>query len=292
MLLITGATGNVGTALIRELESKSIPSRVLVRDPRRAEHLPASVERVAGDLDDAESLADAFDGIDAVFLLTPGIGVSMARNALSAASRAGVRHVVLLSSTNVVGDPVPAMGRWHHEREVLVRESRIPWTILRPNGFMSNALEWVPTIAADRYVLDATGPGRHAVIDPADVAAVAAATLTSPGHEGATYTLTGPESLTTADQVRILSGTLGMPIALREVRTADEAVRSRFPNGAPEPLAAAVVEAWQLMRADTVGQRTDTVERLVKRPPRSFRQWCESNAATISAALTAKPSRV
>jgi uncharacterized protein YbjT (DUF2867 family) len=284
MLLITGATGNIGTALVRELASTSIPTRVLVRDQRRAAHIPESIERAVGDLEDADSLGGAFNGVDALFLLTPGIGVTMARNALSAASRAGVGHVVLLSSTNVVGDPVPAMGRWHHEREVLVRESMIPWTILRPNGFMTNALEWVPTLAASGYVLDATGPGRHAVIDPVDIAAVAAVTLTTPGHQGVTYTLTGPESLTTAEQVRILSQTLGAAIELREVKTADEAVRSRFPNGAPEPLAAAIVEAWQLMRADTIGRRTDTVERLLERAPGTFRHWCESNADVISAA--------
>jgi uncharacterized protein YbjT (DUF2867 family) len=286
MLLITGATGNIGTTLVRQLTTESVPTRILVRDPGRADHLPRSVERAVGDLEDPDSLTDAFRGVDALFLLTPGIGATMARNALGAASRAGVGHVVLLSSTNVVGDPVPAMGRWHHEREVLVRGSTIPWTILRPNGFMSNALEWAPTLAAGGYVLDATGPGRHAVIDPADIAAVAAVTLTTEGHGGATHALTGPESLTTADQVRILGRTLGVPIELREVATADEAVRSRFPNGAPEPLAAAVVEAWQLMRADTVGARTDTVERLLGRAPGSFRHWCETNVEVISAALS------
>jgi uncharacterized protein YbjT (DUF2867 family) len=285
MLLITGATGHVGTALVHELVRRGAPTRVLTRDPGRTAHLPDAVERRRGDLEEPRSLTNAFMGVDRMFLLTPGIGTAMAQNALAAAAEAGVRHVVLLSSTNVIGDPVPAMGRWHHERELLVKDSGVPWTILRPNGFMSNALEWIPTLAAAGYVLDATGPGRHAVIHPADIAAVAAVALTEPGHEGAEHTLTGPESSTTAEQVATLGTVLGREIATREVTTADEAVRSRFPQGAPAPLAAAVVEAWTLMRADTVGARTDTVERLTGQAPRTFRSWCREHADVFAEAL-------
>jgi uncharacterized protein YbjT (DUF2867 family) len=288
MLLITGATGHVGSALVRELVRRGAPTRVLTRDPGRTSHLPDAVDRRRGDLDDPQSLAGAFEGVERMFLLTPGIGTAMAQNALAAAGRAGVRHVVLLSSTNVIGDPVPAMGRWHHERELLVEESGIPWTILRPNGFMSNALEWIPTLAAGGYVLDATGPGRHAIIHPDDIAAVAAVVLTESGHEGLAHTLTGPESSTTAEQVATLGSVLGRELPIREVTTAEEAVRSRFPQGAPAPLAAAVVEAWALMRADTVGARTDTVERLTGRAPRTFRSWCRENADVFTEALAGR----
>lgn len=283
MLLITGATGNIGTHLTRQLAHQGIPTRILVRDLGKTRDLPDVVQRHRGDLDDADTLHDAFRGVERLFLLTQGTGVSMARNALRAAQRAGVGHVTLLSSTNVFGDPIPAMGRWHYEREMLVKASGIPWTILRPNGFMSNALQWRPTLEEGGYVLDATGPGRHAVIDPADIAAVAATVLTQPDHNSAEYTLTGPESLTTADQVRTLSGTLGRPIALREVATAEEAVKSRYPHGASPQLAAAVTEAWILMRADTVGARTDTVEQLIGRPQNTFANWCRAHAADFAA---------
>lgn len=283
MLLVTGATGNIGSQLVRELVRRDAPVRALVRDPERAGRTPEAVERCRGDLDDASTLSDAFGGVERMFLLTPGIGTSMAHNALRAAAEAGVQQVVLLSSTNVLGNQVPAMGKWHHEREQLVKQSGLPWTILRPNGFMSNALEWLPTLT-EGYVLDATGPGRHAVIDTADIASVAAVVLTAPGHIGAEYTLTGPESLTTAEQVRTLADVLGRRIELREVSTAEEAVRSRFPHGAPAPLAEAVVEAWALMRADTVGRRTDTVQRLTGCSPRTFRMWCQEHPGAFDEA--------
>lgn len=96
-----------------------------------------------------------------------------------------------MSSFNVLGDPMPAMGRWHHEREQAVRASGIPATFLRPGGFMTNALDWLPAIRDGGYVLDPAGPGRYAPIDPADIAAVAALALTSDGHQGREYVLTG-----------------------------------------------------------------------------------------------------
>ncbi|WP_329253032.1 SDR family oxidoreductase [Actinoallomurus sp. NBC_01490] len=277
MILITGATGRIGRELVRELDAAKADVRILVREPARAAGLPASAERVVGDLDDPATLAPALDGVDRLFLLTPGIGVDQAANAITAARDAGVRHIVLLSSIWADGDPVPAMGRWHRERERLLEASGVPATILRPGGFATNALEWVPSIHENGYVVDAIGPGRAAAIDPADIAAVAAAVLTQDGHEGRTYVLTGDEALTTAEQVQIIAGTIGRDIEVRAATTPEEIVRSRYPGGAPKPLADAVLEAAAVMRADTTGVRTDTVERLLGRRPRTFADWCARN---------------
>ena len=178
MLLVTGATGNVGRELARELDAAGAPFRVLVRDPARAAGLPAGAERVRGDLDHPATLVPAFAGADGLFLLTPGIGTDHVRHAVAAAQAAGVRHIVHLSSSNVLGDPMPAMGRWHHEREQVIRACGIPATFLRPGGFMTNAFDWLPTIRDDGYVLNPAGLGRYATIDPADIAAVAAVALT------------------------------------------------------------------------------------------------------------------
>jgi uncharacterized protein YbjT (DUF2867 family) len=189
-----------------------------------------------------------------------------------------VRHIVHLSSFNVLGDPMPAMGRWHHEREQAIRASGIPATFLRPGGFMTNAFDWLPTIREAGYVLDPVGPGRYAPIDPADIAAVAALALTGDGHQGHEYVLTGEELFTITEQVKLLAGAAGREIAVRAVTTAEEAVASRFPNGAPPALAEAIIEGFHLMRADTAGFRTDTVERLLQRKPRTFAVWCARNA--------------
>lgn len=281
MILVTGATGNVGRELVRELGGSGVPFRVLVRDPARAAVLPEGAERVVADLGDPATLPPAFSGVDRLFLLTPGIGLDHTRHAVAAARSAGVGHIVHLSSFNVLGDPMPAMGRWHHEREQAIRASGIPATFLRPGGFMTNAFDWLPTIRQAGYVLDPAGPGRYAPIDPADIAAVAALALTGDGHHGREYVLTGEEVFTVTEQVEILAAATGLDLTIRPVTTAEEAVAARFPDGAPPALAAAIIEGFHLMRADTAGFRTDTVRRLLRRAPRTFADWCARNAAAF-----------
>jgi uncharacterized protein YbjT (DUF2867 family) len=176
---------------------------------------------------------------------------------------------------------MPAMGRWHHDREEIIRAAGLPATFLRPGGFMTNALDWRPTIRAGGYVLDPVGPGRYAPIAPADIAAVAALALTEDGHRGQEYVLTGDELLTVTEQVQILGRAIGRNIEVREAATPEEAVRSRFPGGALPALAAAITEGFTLMRADTTGFRNDTVARLLGRRPVTFAEWCARNAAAF-----------
>jgi len=278
MLLVTGATGHIGRELARELDAKGARFRVLVRDRARAAGLPEPAERVVGDLGEPATLTAALDGVQGLFLLVPGIGLEHTENVLAAALAAGVRRIVYVSSYAVIGDPIPAMGRWHHEREQLIRGSGIPATILRPTGFMTNAFDWLPTLRAEGCVLDPIGPGRAAPIDPADIAAVAALALIEDGHEGREYLLTGGESFTVAEQVRILAEAIGRDIEVRPVATPAEAVRFRYPDGAPPKLAEALVEGLTLMRQDTVGVRSDTVRHLLGREPETFANWCARNA--------------
>jgi uncharacterized protein YbjT (DUF2867 family) len=274
MILVTGATGRVGRELTRELDSAGVGYRALVRDPARAGTMPVLV----GDLDKPLVL----DGIEKLFLLTPGIGASQCANAVDAAQRAGMKHIVLLSSYAVLGDPVPAMGRWHHEREEMIRASGVPATFLRAGGFMTNVLEWAPTIRSGGYVLDPTGPGRLAPIDPADIGAIACHVLTSPGHEGNSYTLTGAEAFTLAEQVQVIAAATGLSIEVRVPGSPAEAIRSRYAGQVPQALADAMTEAFALVRADTAGVRTDTVTQLLGRPPRSFADWCARHVSAFT----------
>ena len=284
MLLVTGATGHVGRELVRELDATGTAFRILVRDPARAVGLPERAERVIGDLDTPATLAPALDGVQQLFLLVPGIGIEHTEHAIAAAKAAGVRRIVYLSSYAVTGNPVPAMGRWHYQREQLIRDCGIPATFLRPCGFMTNAFDWLPAIRAGGYVLDPAGPGRYAPIDPADIAAVAALALTGDGHAGREYVLTGEETFTVAEQVAVLSAATGLDIKVREPATPDETVRARFPNGAPPALADAILEGFALLRADTTGLRTDTVRRLLGRGPRTFAGWCARHAGVFRGA--------
>ncbi|MCP2338456.1 NAD(P)H-binding protein [Actinomadura rupiterrae] len=283
MLLVTGATGNVGRELVRELDEAGVRFRVLVRGA--AGVLPDHVERVVADLGSPAALGRAFEGVERLFLLTPGIGLEHAENAVAAAKSAGVRHIVHLSSFNVLGDPMPAMGRWHHEREELIRGSGIAATFLRPGGFMTNAFDWLPTIRDGRYVPDPISPGRYAPIDPADIAAVAALVLRSDEHFGSELVLTGDEPLSLPEQVGVLAEATGLDIEVRPVASLEEAVASRFPNGAPPALADAIIEGFALLRQDTAGFRTDTVERLLGREPLTFADWCARNADAFREAI-------
>lgn len=277
MILVTGATGNIGRELVRELAAEEAEFRIFVRDPRRAADLPERAHRVVGDLDDPSTYAAALDGVDRLFLLVPGIGLDHTRDMVAAARAAGVGLIVLLSSYNVMGDPLPAMGRWHHERETIVRDSGIPNTILRPGGLMTNALEWAQVIRTGGVVDDPTGPGRYAPVDPADIAAVAAVALTEDGHQGKEYCLTGDEMFTIAEQIAVVAAAIGRDIEVREAATPEQAVASRYPNGAPPALADAILEGFTLMRRDTTGFRTDTVECILRRPAHTFADWCTRN---------------
>jgi len=279
MLLVTAPTGHIGRELVPRLLAVGQRLRLLVRDPARAQAWP-DVEHAVVDLRDPEpaALAAALDGIDGMFLLFPGIEHEPVERLLAAARDAGTELLVYVSSYAVGIEPMPAMGRWHHEREELIRTYGFAATVLRPCGFMSNTLDWLSTVRSDGYVLDPVGPGRAALIDPADIAAVAVEALKDGRHAGRTYTLTGDEPMTVGEQVAVLEEVLGIPLPRREVETPEEAVRFRYPQGAPAALSAALVEGLRLMRADVRGLVTDDVARVLDRPPLRFADWCRRHA--------------
>jgi uncharacterized protein YbjT (DUF2867 family) len=271
MILVSGATGNVGGEVARALMNAGQAVRGLVRDAGR-DGLPAGIQPVVGDLDQPETVAGALEGVSAVFLLP---GFRDMPGLLGKIRRAGVERVVLLSGGSAGdADMGNAISRYMILSEAAVRESGLPWTILRPCAFMSNALRWVPQLRAGDVVRAPFAHVSDAVIDPFDIAAVAALALTSGAHAGQIYRLSGPESLRAADRVAILAAELGRDLRF-EAQSNDDA---RAEMSATMP--AEYVEAFFSFYVDGTldeSQVLNTVSDLTGRDPRNFEQWAHAH---------------
>jgi uncharacterized protein YbjT (DUF2867 family) len=215
-VLVTGATGTVSTALLGALEGKpGLKLRALVRDPAsaKAQGLEKDgVEVVAGDLEEPDTLAEAFEGVDILWLLTPASALepSMGSNAVTAARKAKVGHIVRNSAIKAGYDAPNRNGRLHALVEESVKASGIPWTILRPHYYMQNLLSSANSVASDGVLYMNMGQGRVGMIDGRDVGVFAAKVIEDAAqHAGRTYTPTGPEVTTMAESAETLSSLLG-----------------------------------------------------------------------------------
>ncbi|WP_170229067.1 SDR family oxidoreductase [Polyangium fumosum] len=277
MILVIGATGNVGGAVLAQLIEAGQKVRVLVRDPAKLGELGGKVEVVKGDLTKPETLDAAFAGVDKVFVVFAGDDLAtLAGNAMDAAKKAGVKHIVMLSSSTVVEPYATLLGQWHIEAEAKIKASGLAWTILQPGAFASNTLHWVGSIKSQGVVFQPTGDGKSAPIDPHDIAAVAVKVLTSPGHEGKSYVLTGPEALSAAEEVAKIGAVLGRP--LRFVDVPEAAAREGMVKaGLPEVFIRAVLEAHAMVKAGHGARITQTVEEILGRKARTFDDWLKSH---------------
>jgi uncharacterized protein YbjT (DUF2867 family) len=273
MILVTGATGNVGSELVRVLAGSGQEFRALIRRADDRAALPVGVEGVVGDLTRPETLDAALEGVGGVHLLA---GYNGLPKLLGAARRGGIERVVLQSSSAVPGgDMSNAVARYHIISEAAVRESGVAWTFLQPNSFMSNALRWIPQLRAGNVVREPFADVRVATIDPYDVAAVSAQALTSDGHTGRSYRLSGPESLLPADRVRILSGALGRE--LRFEGQSDAEARQQMRRFMPDEYVDAFFSFFSEGKLDE-SEVLETVQQVTGRKPRSFEQWAIAHA--------------
>ena len=271
-ILVTGATGQVGRHLVSRLLEYGHAVRALTRKPASA-GLPKEVQLVAGDLTDITSLEAAFEGINAVHLITFG-----GDDGEDLTDGTKIVHLAELAGI----DRATVLGGWSPTTiEKALADSSISWTVLQPAEFMGNALELAPEVRASRTVSMPAGYP-SAVVHEADIADVAAAALTTEGHAGRTYRLTGPEALTPAERTGLLAEAMGEPV--RFVQLSEDAERERLRSyGYDEDY---VEFGVQLATSPpgNAGTVLRTVEEVTGRPARTFAQWAHQNAAQFRSA--------
>jgi uncharacterized protein YbjT (DUF2867 family) len=284
MILITGATGRVGGATLKQLSTRAMPVRALVRNAEKAVLVAGPlVETVIGDLAQPRSLESALDGITAALLVSPldPHQVELQGNFIDAAKRAGRVHVVKISGLGTALNSSVRSGRWHAQTEKHVEDSGLPFTHLRPLFFMQNILRFAPTIRASGEFVGSLGQGKVAMIDVDDIAAVAATALTTDAHAGKVYILTGPEALSYSDVAERLSRILGRTITYKDVSLA--VMRERLlASGMPEWHVDVQVDFSTALSAGHASAVTSTVEAVTGRPARTLEQFIREHVVRFT----------
>ncbi|MEZ0070892.1 NAD(P)H-binding protein [Planotetraspora sp. GP83] len=280
MIVVTGATGNVGRSLVRALAAAGENVTAVSRQVSGAD-VPEGVRHRQADLTAPESLRPVFDGADALFLQNGGATAHLLSppDILDAAKAGGIGRVVLLSSQGVATRPQSAShGDVGRSIEDAVRQSGLDWTILRPGGFNSNTYAWAESVRAQRTIAAPFGDVGLPTIDPADIAEVAATTLREDGHAGRIYELTGPALTTPRQQAEALGDALGEPIRFAQL-TRDEA-RAQMLRFMPEPV---VETTLAILGEPTPAEQrvSPDVERVLGRAPSTFADWARRNIAAF-----------
>ena len=275
-ILVTGATGTVGSRVLADLADRDVTVRAALRNPEREQAaLPEGVEWVEFDFERPETWGAAFEGVDALFLMRPPAITRVSEAilpAIDAAERVGVEHVVVLSVLGAEKNPILP----HRKIEKHVLDTGLDWTFLRPSFFMQNLVQTHREEIRDGEIVVPAGSGETSFVDAADIAAVAATALAEPGHEGQAYDITGPEALTYHEVAQILSEVLDREISYEEPSLI-EFVRHSRRQGRDWSFVLVMAGIYTTARVGLAGRVTDDVERLLGRPPRSFREWAEEN---------------
>lgn len=280
-ILITGATGSTGSAIVRELTSRGVPIRVMVRKPPAAGAFPAGVETVIGDFDDQAAVATALNGVSRAYLVTPSSERAQEQQLRFAdqAAQSGVGQLVVLSQLGAELDSPVRFLRYHAVVEQHVRDLGIGYTFLRPNLFFQGFLAFAPVIADKSMFFAPIGTSPVSAIDVRDIAAVAAAALTEEGHARATYTLTGPAAITHDQIAEAFSTALGRTVT--------------FADAPPEQFAQAlqgILPDWQIegtledyahYRRGEAADVSTTVRDITGAQPRDITQFCRDHAASF-----------
>ncbi|MEV2253935.1 NAD(P)H-binding protein [Streptomyces sp. NPDC050147] len=278
MIVVTGATGNIGRPLTQALADAG---QQVTAVSRHSAAVPNGVRHVTADLAEPASLKPALVGAKALFLLLSGdlhaTGANPA-DIIREAAAGGVRRVVLLSTLGVVTRPSGQTRIAMRALEDMLRESGLEWTILRPGGFASNALWWAESVRAQQLVAAPFGDIGVPIIDPADIAAVAAASLLEDRHAGGVYELTGPEVITPRQQAEAIAAALGSPVKFHEL-TREEA-KAAMSQSMPGELADDTLDILGSPSPAELRVSPD-VQQVLGRAPHPFADWAARNVAAF-----------
>ena len=275
-ILVTGATGNIGGAVIRQLQQRQAPVRGLVRDRQKADHLAAQgVELAVGDLAQPATLDAALQGMEAAFLVLPNVPnqVELECGFIDAAKRAGVKHLVKLSVMGA-GELPSTLQQWHRQIEQHLEQSGMSWVHLRPNMFMQNIRWFVPTMNQAGAIYHCLGDTPVSYIDAEDVAAVAAVCLVEPEHKNQSYVLTGKETVRFDEIAALFGQALGRTISYIDVSPADMKA-ARLAGGEPEWYLDAEAELFACWRQGAGTAITEWVKQLTHREPVTYAEFVE-----------------
>ena len=279
-IVVTGATGTVGSEVVRQLLAAGATVRAAVRSPGKIAE-SSNLDAVAIDFGRFETLRTAMQGAEHLFLLTAFMPemITQSKALVDAAKNAGIEHVVKLSAIGAGPEAAIRLGQWHGDGEKYLEDSGLGWTHLRPNSFMQNYLTYYgePIRAQNAFYLP-HGNGKMSLVDVRDVAAVAVKVLTGPGHMGKAYELTGPEALDNHEVAAILTRTLGREIAYVDVP--DDAARQAMAEmGSPEKMIDVLMGLNNVIRDGHTAAVTDAVEKVSGRAPRAFEEFARDFAA-------------
>jgi uncharacterized protein YbjT (DUF2867 family) len=273
LILITGATGTIGSHLVPQLVARGARVRTLVRDPKKAIALGSGFEVFVGDLAKPETLPPALKGVDKLFVISNGSNIAeLEGNILDAARNSAVRHIVKISGRHLdasfMTDAPLAINQ--NAAETHLKSLGVDWTIIRPGMFASNFLLWIDH--SQGIVPLPVGDGRDTPTDPADIAAVGCETLIGSNHEGKIYEITGPEFLTFHDMTARIASAIDQPLEMVDVPP-EVAYQGMISSGVPDTQAQGIIRYFEAVRKGQVYPPTDTIKRLLGRQPRRFDDW-------------------
>jgi uncharacterized protein YbjT (DUF2867 family) len=284
MILVTGASGSAGGAVLKEVAKTNKPFRAMYRSREGAARVPAGVPAVIADFADKPSLRRALEGVDMVYLVCSPVRelVELESNVVDACRETGVRHVVLNSALGA-GDYSKSFPSWHRKVEEKLKTSGLEYTILRPNSFMQNILTYyAPSIRSQGAFYAAMGIARTSFIDVRDIAVVATNTLTKPEHRGKTYELNGPEALTYAEVAEKISHASGRGIQYENI-SVEQQKRSMLDQRMPEWQVTALLDLQAYYTGGKGGEVDEVVANLLGRAPTTMDQFLAEFADSFAA---------